>query len=82
MAIHTRDSKVFRERSADSGENGASWLVRTCLDTKERTVAVGDVVWLADQNALRGQYTLARVVSVNTDGKGTVRDVTVRPFPS
>lgn len=28
-----------------------------------------DVVWLADQNALRGQFKLARVVSVNADKK-------------
>ncbi|KAK5920107.1 hypothetical protein CgunFtcFv8_023947 [Champsocephalus gunnari] len=42
---------------------------------------VGDVVWLADQNALRGHYKLARVVSVNTDGKGIVRDVNVRTSP-
>lgn len=46
--------------------------------TKERNVAVGDVVWLADQNALRGQYKLARVVSANADIKGIVRDVLVR----
>jgi len=32
--------------------------------------------------ALRGHYKLARVVSVNTDGKGIVRDVNVRTFPS
>ena len=44
-------------------------------------MAVGDVVWLADQNILRGQYKLARVISVNTD-EGIVRDVHVRTFPS
>lgn len=43
---------------------------------------MGDVVWLADQNALRGQLKLAKVVSVNADKKGTVRDVMVRVFPS
>ncbi len=43
---------------------------------------MGDVVWLADQNALRGQYKLARVISVNADKKGIVRDEMVRTFPS
>ena len=36
---------------------------------------------MADQNALRGQYKLARVVRANTDSKGIVRDVLVRNFP-
>lgn len=45
-------------------------------------MAVGDIVWLADQNALRGQYRLAKVVNVNMDKKGIVRDVNVRTFPS
>ena len=43
---------------------------------------MGDVVWLADQNALRSQYKLPRVVSVNADRRGIVRDVNVRTFPS
>ncbi|KAM9553345.1 uncharacterized protein ACWYII_035103 isoform 1-T2 [Salvelinus alpinus] len=37
---------------------------------------------LADQNAWRGHYKLARVISVNIDKKGIVRDVHVRTFPS
>lgn len=45
-------------------------------------MAIGDVVWLAEQNALRGQFRLARVVDVNTDKKGIVRDVLLRSFPS
>ena len=61
---------------------GPNLFVRNKWHTKERNVAVGDVVWLADQNPLRGQYKLASVVSVNTDGKGIVRDVNVRTFPS
>lgn len=36
---------------------------------------MGDVVWLADRNALKSQYKLARVVKVNSDHKGVVRDV-------
>lgn len=47
-----------------------------------RNVAVIDIVWLADQNALRSQYKLARVISVNSDPKGIVRDCHVRTFPS
>lgn len=45
-------------------------------------MAIGDIVWLADQNALRSQYRLARVVGVNTNKKGIVRDVNVRTYPS
>lgn len=61
---------------------GPNLFVRNKWHTKERNIAVGDVVWLADQNALRGQYKMARVVSINADKKGTVRDVMVRVFPS
>ena len=62
--------------------SGPNLFIRNKWHTKERNVAVGDVVWMADQNALRSQYKLARVVSVNADGKGIVRDVHVRTFPS
>ncbi|XP_039513360.1 uncharacterized protein LOC120468822 [Pimephales promelas] len=61
---------------------GPNLFVRNKWHTKERNVAVGDVVWVADQNALRGQYKMARVVDINADKKGTVRDVMVRVFPS
>lgn len=61
---------------------GPNLFVRNKWHTKEQNVAVGDAVWLTDQSAVRGQYKLARVVSVNTDGKGIVRDVKVRTFPS
>ncbi len=54
--------------------------MRSKWHTKERDVAVWDVVWLAGQNALRSQYKLARVVKVNADHKGVVRDVNVRVF--
>ncbi|KAF7199472.1 putative LOC107376719-like protein [Nothobranchius furzeri] len=57
-------------------------FIRSKWHTKERNVAVGDIVWVADQNALRNQYRLARVISVNTDRKGVVRDVNVKMFPS
>lgn len=48
--------------------------------TGQRNVAVGDIVGMADQNALRGQFRIGRVVSVNPDRKGVVRDVNVRTF--
>ncbi|XP_068507336.1 uncharacterized protein [Syngnathus scovelli] len=38
----------------------------------------GDIVWLCDQNALRGHFKLGRVISVNPDSRGIVRDVTLR----
>lgn len=47
-----------------------------------RNVAIGDIVWIADQNALRGQFKLGRVISVNSDSKGVVRDVNIWTFPS
>lgn len=38
------------------------------------------MVWLVDQNALRGQYKLGKVVSVKPDCRGIVRDLNVRTF--
>lgn len=61
---------------------GQNLIVRSKWHTKEKNVAVGDIVWLADQNALRGQFKLARVIRVNPDKKGIVRDVEIRTFPS
>ncbi len=61
---------------------GPKLFMRSKWHTKVRNVAVRDVVWLADQNALRSQYKLARVVKVNADCKGIVRDVNVRVFTS
>ena len=61
---------------------GPNLFVRSKWHTKERNVAEGDVVWLADQNALRGQFKLGRVTSAFPDEKGVVRDVKVRTFPS
>ena len=39
-------------------------------------------MWLADQNALRGQFRLGRVVEACPDAKGVVRDVKVRTCQS
>ncbi|GAA6097419.1 uncharacterized protein LOC124378202 [Tachysurus ichikawai] len=72
-------NKFWKEWSQLAGPN---LFVRSKWHTKERNVAVGDVVWLADQNAIRSQYKLARVVKVNADHKGVVRDVDVRVFTS
>lgn len=77
--IQAEVDKFWRKWSQFAGPN---LFVRSKWHTRERNVAVGDIVWLADQNALRGQYKLARVVSVNIDEKGIVRDVNVRTFPS
>ncbi|TKS65757.1 hypothetical protein D9C73_028022 [Collichthys lucidus] len=61
---------------------GPNLFVRCKWHTTERNVAVGDIVWLCDQNALRGQFKLGRVICVNPDSKGTVRDVKVQVSPS
>lgn len=37
---------------------GPNLFVREKWHTTERNVAIGDIVWLCDQNALRGQFTL------------------------
>lgn len=79
QSIQAEVNKFWKRWSQLAGPN---LFIRNKWHTKERNVAVGDVVWLADQNALRGQYKLARVVSVNTDSKGIVRDVLVKTFPS
>lgn len=78
-SIQAEVSRFWKKWSQLAGPN---LFIRNKWHTKERNVAVGDVVWLADQNALRGQYKLARVVGANTDSKGIVRDVLVRTFPS
>ncbi|XP_039503109.1 uncharacterized protein LOC120459751 [Pimephales promelas] len=77
--IQTEVDRFWRKWSQLAGPN---LFVRTKWHTIHRNVAVGDVVWLADQNALRGQFRLARVIDVNTDRKGIVRDVYLRSFPS
>jgi len=51
-----------------------------CVRSKKEKL-VGDVVWLSDQNALRGQVMFFRVISTNPDSKGIMRDVNIRIFP-
>ncbi|XP_067280641.1 uncharacterized protein [Pseudorasbora parva] len=77
--IQTEVDRFWRKWSQLAGPN---LFVRTKWHTAHRNVAIGDVVWMADQNALRGQFRLARVIDVNTDNKGIVRDVHLRSFPS
>lgn len=73
-AIQTKVNKFWSRWSEMAGPN---LLIRSKWHTTYWHVAIGDVVWLADQNALRGQYKLARVVSVNTDMKGIIKDLYV-----
>lgn len=77
--IQAEVDRFWRKWSQLAGPN---LFVRTKWHTAHRNVAIGDVIWLADQNALRGQFRLARVIDVNTDRKGIVRDVYLRSFPS
>ncbi|KAL1256645.1 hypothetical protein QQF64_012190 [Cirrhinus molitorella] len=72
-------NRFWRSWSQFAGPNlfvGDKW------HTLQRNIAVGDIVWLCDQNALRGQFKLGRVVSVNPDSRGVVRDVNVKIVPS
>ncbi|XP_058497913.1 uncharacterized protein LOC131468070 [Solea solea] len=61
---------------------GPGLFVRQKWHASARNVTVGDLVWLADQNALRGQFRLGRVVEAHPDVKGVVRDVKVRTCQS
>lgn len=79
QSIQHEVSSFWRKWSELAGPN---LFVRSKWHTKQRNVMVGDVVWLADQNALRGHYKLGRVVSTNPEHRGIVRDVNVRTFPS
>ena len=77
--IQTEVDRFWRHWSQLAGPN---LFVRNKRHTKERNVAVGDTVWLAGQNALRGQYRLTKVVNINMHKKGIGKDVNVRTFPS
>ncbi|XP_038145083.1 uncharacterized protein LOC119786070 [Cyprinodon tularosa] len=79
QSIQQEVSRFWRKWCELAGPN---LFIKSKWHTKRRNVTVGDVVWLADQNALRGRYKLGRVVSVNPDQRGVVRDVNVRTFPS
>ncbi|XP_035985835.1 uncharacterized protein LOC118559250 [Fundulus heteroclitus] len=72
-------NKFWRSWSQLAGPN---LFLRSKWHTLHRNVAIGDIVWLCDQNAVRGQFKLGRVVSVNPDAKGIVRDVNVKVVQS
>lgn len=61
---------------------GPNLFVRSKWHTAQRNVAIGDIVWLCDQNALRGHFKLGRVISVNPDSRNIVRDVNIRVVAS
>ncbi|CAL9701094.1 unnamed protein product [Knipowitschia caucasica] len=56
---------------------GPNLFIRPKWHRAERNVQVGDLVWIADQNALRGQFRLGRIVVTYPDKTGVVRDVDV-----
>ena len=72
--IQTQVNEFWKAWSQLAGPN---LFVRSKWHTAERNVSVGDIVWLCDQNALRGQFRLGRVVTVSSDPKGIVRDAEV-----
>ncbi|CAI5671305.1 unnamed protein product [Oreochromis niloticus] len=77
--VQTMVNNFWRSWSQLAGPN---LFIRSKWHTAERNIALADIVWLCDQNALRGQFRLARVISVNPDSRGIVRDVQVRVSPS
>lgn len=79
QVMQSEVSKFWKSWSQLAGPN---LFARSKWHTAERNVAVGDIVWVCDQNAMRGQFRLGRVVSTNPDSKGIVRDVNVRVVPS
>ncbi|KAK7883254.1 hypothetical protein WMY93_029428 [Mugilogobius chulae] len=57
---------------------GPNLFIRHKWHRTERSVKVGDLVWIADQNALRGQFRLGRIVVTYPDKSGVVRDADVK----
>ena len=78
-AVQVEVDKFWRRWSQLAGPH---LFVRQKWHVPARNVAVGDLVWVADQNALRGRFQLGRVVEVFPDGQGVVRDVRVRTCPT
>ena len=56
---------------------GPNLFIRQKWHRSERNVRVGDLVWVADSNALRSQFRLGRILSVYPDNKGIVRDADI-----
>lgn len=57
---------------------GPNLFIRPKWHRTQRNVEIGDIVWIADQNALRGQFWLGRIQVVYPDKKGLVRDADVK----
>lgn len=74
-AIQIKADKFWRRWSQLAGPG---LFIQQKWHAPARNVVAGDLVWLADQNALRSQFRLGRVVEVCPDVKGVVRDVRVR----
>ena len=56
---------------------GPNLFIRHKWHRTERNVKAGDLVWIADPNALRGQFRLGRILTVYPDSKGIVRDADI-----
>lgn len=80
--LQVMQSEVTKFWKSWSQLAGPNLFVRSKWHTKKRNVAVGDIVWLCDQNAMRGQFRLGRVVSTNPGCKGVVRNVNIQVVPS
>ena len=74
-AVQVEVDKFWRRWSQLAGPH---LFVRQKWHAPARNVSVGDLVWVADQNALRGRFRLGRVEEACPDDKGVVRDVKVR----
>ena len=74
-AVQAGVDKFWRKWSELAGPN---LFIRPKWHRAERNIKAGDVVWIADQNALRGQFRLGRVTTTYPDTKGIVRDADVR----
>ena len=75
QAIQEAVDKFWTKWSALAGP---SLFVRSKWHQRERDVAVGDLVWVVDTNALKGQYRLGKVESVTTGEDGVVRTANVK----
>ena len=47
-------------------------------DVQRRDVKVNDIVMLVDSNAVRGNWTIGRIIEVHPGKDGKVRNITVK----
>lgn len=78
-AMQTEVNRFWRYWSQLAGPN---LFIRSKWHTAHRNVAVGDVVWVSDQNAQRGQFKLGRVVGTNPDPTSRSPQVAAQPAPT